>query len=51
MPAAGHGEIPQGKLPPAEWVAQKYSEKELDDLFKGPLKGGKHLYPVAWPAY
>jgi hypothetical protein len=32
-------------------VTQKYSAKELEDLLKGPLKGGKHLYTVAWPAY
>lgn len=43
--------FPPGKLPPAELVTQKYSEKELEDLLKGPLKGGKHLYTVAWPAY
>jgi creatinine amidohydrolase len=43
--------FPPGKLPPAELVTQKYSEKELEDLLKGPLKGGKHLYTVAWPAF
>jgi creatinine amidohydrolase len=43
--------FPPGKLPPAELVTQKYSEKELEDLLKGPLRGGKHLYTVAWPAY
>ena len=45
------GTFPPGKLPPSNEVSQKYTEKEMEDLLKGPLKGGKHLYTVAWPAY
>ena len=25
-------------------------EKEIEALLKGPLKGGKHLYTIAWPS-
>ena len=42
--------FPPGKLPPLEMVSQRLSEKDLDDLLKGPLKGGKHIYTIAWPA-
>ena len=43
--------FPAGKLPPLDQVSQRFNQKELEDLLKGPLKGGKHLYTVAWPAY
>jgi creatinine amidohydrolase len=43
--------FPPGKLPPLDQVSQKYTEEEMEKLLKGPLKGGKHLYTVAWPAY
>ena len=43
--------FPPGKLPPLEKVSQRFTRKELEALLKGPLKGGKHLYTVAWPAY
>ncbi len=43
--------FPPGKLPPADETTQRFTEKEIDALTKGPLKGGKHLYTVAWPAY
>jgi len=43
--------FPPGKLPPADETTQRFTEKEIDALIKGPLKGGKHLYTVAWPAY
>lgn len=43
--------FPAGKLPPLDQVSQKYTKEEMEQLLKGPLKGGKHLYTVAWPAY
>ncbi|RPJ06209.1 MAG: creatininase family protein, partial [Deltaproteobacteria bacterium] len=43
--------FPPGKLPELDKVSQRFSKEELEDLLKGPLKGGKHLYTVAWPAY
>jgi 3-dehydro-scyllo-inosose hydrolase len=43
--------FPPGKVPPLDQTSQRFTEKELEDLLKGPLKGGKHLYTVVWPAY
>jgi creatinine amidohydrolase len=43
--------FPAGKLPPLDQVSQRFTQKELEELLKGPLKGGKHLYTVTWPAY
>ena len=43
--------FPAGKFPPLDKVSQRFTKKELEALLKGPLKGGKHLYTVAWPAY
>jgi creatinine amidohydrolase len=41
--------FPVGKLPDASLVTQRFTQKEVDELLKGPLNGGKHLYTVAWP--
>jgi creatinine amidohydrolase len=43
--------FPPGTLPPAEEMPQRFTKEELEALLKGPLKGGKRLYTVAWPAY
>jgi creatinine amidohydrolase len=40
--------FPAGKLPPAEKTTQR-DPQEIEALLKGPLKGGKHLYTVAYP--
>ena len=40
--------FPAGKLPPADMVTQR-DPKEIEDLLKGPLNGGKHIYTVAYP--
>jgi creatinine amidohydrolase/Fe(II)-dependent formamide hydrolase-like protein len=41
--------FPVGTLPDAAQVTQRFTQEEVDALIKGPLKGGKHLYTVAWP--
>lgn len=41
--------FPVGKLPDARLMSQR-DEKEIEALLKGPLKGGKHLYTIAWPS-
>ena len=41
--------FPPGKLPDAALVTQRFTQAEVDELLKGPLNGGKHLYTVAWP--
>ena len=41
--------FPVGKLPDASLVTQRFTQEEVDELLKGPLDGGKHLYTVAWP--
>jgi creatinine amidohydrolase len=41
--------FPVGKLPDASLVTQRFTQEEVDELLKGPLNGGKHLYTVAWP--
>jgi creatinine amidohydrolase/Fe(II)-dependent formamide hydrolase-like protein len=47
-----HDEIlmrfPPGKLPPLEQVTQRGRE-EMEDIIKGPLRGGKHIYTIAYP--
>jgi len=40
--------FPAGKLPPTEECTQR-DPKEVEALLKGPLKGGKHIYTVAYP--
>ncbi len=39
---------PPGKLPPADKMSQR-SKEEIDDVLKGPLKGGKHIYTIQYP--
>lgn len=39
---------PAGKLPDAAFMSQRDPE-EIDKLLKGPTRGGKHIYTVAWP--
>lgn len=39
---------PAGVLPPAEKLSQRPPE-EIEALLKGPFKGGRHLYTVAYP--
>ncbi len=39
---------PPGTLPPWEQLTQR-SREEIDALVRGPLKGGKHIYTVAYP--
>jgi len=41
--------FPAGKLPDANLVTQRFTQEQVDELLKGPLNGGKHLYTVAWP--
>jgi len=39
---------PPGKLPPSEAMSMR-DRKEIEDVVKGPLKGGKHLYTLGYP--
>jgi creatinine amidohydrolase len=41
-------QFPPGKLPPVDKVTQR-SPEELEAVLKGPAKGGKHLYTLAYP--
>lgn len=41
--------FPPGVLPDASLVTQRFTDEEMDQFLKGPLKGGKHLYTIAWP--
>jgi creatinine amidohydrolase/Fe(II)-dependent formamide hydrolase-like protein len=40
--------FPAGKLPPVEQVTQRRRE-DIDAVVKGPLRGGKHIYTLAYP--
>lgn len=40
--------FPPGKVPDVSLVTQR-SQQEIKELMQGPLKGGKHLYTIAWP--
>ena len=40
--------FPPGELPPVDKVTQR-SKEEIEELIKGPTKGGKHIYTVAYP--
>ncbi|MHB1391518.1 MAG: 3-dehydro-scyllo-inosose hydrolase [Clostridia bacterium] len=48
-----HGDLlatfPVGVLPDAKLMSQR-DPKEIEALLKGPLKGGKHIYTIAWPS-
>jgi Uncharacterized protein, putative amidase len=39
---------PAGKLPPVKAMTMR-DEKEIEDLIKGPLNGGKHIYTIGYP--
>ena len=39
---------PAGELPPIEAMSMR-DRKEVEDVIKGPLKGGKHIYTLAYP--
>jgi len=39
---------PAGKLPPIEAMTMK-ERKDIEDVVKGPLNGGKHLYTLGYP--
>ena len=41
--------FPVGTLPDASLVSQRFTQEEVDELLKGALNGGKHLYTVSWP--
>lgn len=40
--------FPPGVLPPYKEITER-DEKEIDDLLKGPLKGGKSIYSACYP--
>jgi creatinine amidohydrolase/Fe(II)-dependent formamide hydrolase-like protein len=40
--------FPAGKLPPIEQMTQR-DPKLMEDILKGPLNGGKHLYTLGFP--
>jgi len=40
--------FPPGVLPPIEEITQK-PKKEIEEVIKGPLKGGRHIYTIAYP--
>ena len=39
---------PAGKLPPIEAMSMR-DRREIEDILKGPLNGGKHLYTLGYP--
>ncbi|MFQ5867985.1 MAG: 3-dehydro-scyllo-inosose hydrolase [bacterium] len=39
---------PAGKLPPIEAMSMR-DKKEIEDVIKGPLNGGKHIYTLGYP--
>ncbi|MCP4402028.1 MAG: hypothetical protein GY801_32600 [bacterium] len=41
--------FPAGTLPPTEQMTQR-DPKLMEDILKGPLNGGKHLYTLGCPA-
>ncbi|HJW91633.1 MAG TPA: hypothetical protein VJ436_13405 [Anaerolineales bacterium] len=41
--------FPPGVLPEVALVTQRFTQEQVDELLKGPLNGGKHLYTIAWP--
>jgi creatinine amidohydrolase len=40
--------FPPGKLQPIEQMTQ-HDPKLIEDILKGPLNGGKHLYVLGFP--
>ena len=41
--------FPVGQLPPANEMSQR-DPKLMEDILKGPTKGGKHLYTLGFPS-
>lgn len=41
--------FPVGALPETKYITQR-PKKEIDALLAGPLKGGRHLYTLGFPA-
>jgi creatinine amidohydrolase/Fe(II)-dependent formamide hydrolase-like protein len=39
---------PAGKLPPIETMSMR-NRKEIEEVLKGPLNGGRHLYTLGYP--
>jgi len=39
---------PAGKLPPIKAMSMR-DKKEIEDVIKGPLNGGKHIYTMGYP--
>jgi hypothetical protein len=39
---------PAGKLPPIEAMSMRKQE-EIEDVIKGPLNGGTHIYTLGYP--
>lgn len=39
---------PAGKLPPIKAMSMR-DKKEIEDVIKGPLNGGKHIYTLGYP--
>ena len=42
--------FPPGKLPPINEITQR-DKKEVEEVLKGPLNGGRHIYTLGWPPY
>jgi hypothetical protein len=40
--------FPAGVLPPVEEVTNR-SKEDIEAVTKGPLKGGRHIYTLAYP--
>jgi creatinine amidohydrolase/Fe(II)-dependent formamide hydrolase-like protein len=40
--------FPPGQLPPIEKITQRRRD-DIEDVVKGPLNGGKHIYSLAYP--
>jgi creatinine amidohydrolase len=40
--------FPAGQLPPADKMSMRTPE-EIEAVLKGPFRGGKHLYTIAYP--
>ena len=38
---------PAGELPPIELMTQR-DRKEIEEVIKGPNKGGRHIYTLAY---
>jgi creatinine amidohydrolase len=41
--------FPAGQLPETKLMTQR-SKEEIESILRGPTKGGRHLYTLAWPS-